>query len=77
MNGYREFRFFSAELDSQAARLSMTDGRGREYFAIVPAARGKAWRLRKEAALDALDEAIARGGEPGEVRVNADAARQL
>jgi hypothetical protein len=69
VTGYRQFRFWSADLDSEAVRLSMADRQGREYYAIVASATGKGWRARRDAALDAIDGAITAGDEPGEVRV--------
>jgi hypothetical protein len=67
MSGYREMLFWSPLLGSQAARLSMTDARGREFFAIVARESGKVWRERREDVLLAIEDAIARGDQPGEV----------
>lgn len=64
---YRVFRFYSPELDSEAARISMVDERNREYYRIVPAIGGREWREAREAALDRIEAAILRGDEPGEV----------
>lgn len=69
MSAYREFRFFSPALDIDAVRISTTDAVGHEYYAVIPSAMGKSWRSRREEALNALDDAIAEGREPGEVRV--------
>ena len=70
MSGYREFRFYSPDLDANAVRLSLADDQGREYYAIVPvAAVGKSWREQREATLSAIDDAIAEGQSPGEVKV--------
>lgn len=69
MGLYREFRFFSAALDADAVRLSMTDDRGQEYYAIVEAAVGRRWRERREAALARIEDAIALGYAPGEIRM--------
>lgn len=69
MSSYRSFRFYSPDLDSEAVRLSMADGLGREYFVIVPAASGWRWRECRDVALDAIEGAIEAGDEPGEVRV--------
>lgn len=68
MSSYREFRFFSLALDAEAARLSLTDARGREYWTVVAVEDGRAWRERRNAALDELDAAIGRGDPPGELR---------
>jgi hypothetical protein len=79
MAGYHEFRFWSPMLGCEALRLSVTGGaaaaqfhgRGvvtQEYFAIIPAHEtGRKYRDRRNAALDAIDAAIAAGREPGEV----------
>ncbi len=69
MNGYRQFRFYSPTLDAEAVRLSMADEAGQEYYMIVAASEaGKRWRERRDEALAALDDAISRRHEPGEVR---------
>ena len=66
---YREQHFWSPTLGLDAVRLSIGDGRGGEFFVIVPREdAGKRWRERREQLLDALGEAIERGDEPGEVR---------
>lgn len=67
MRAYREQHFWSIALDSEAARLSMADSQGREYFTIV--SRGTDYREVKERALDAIEAAISKGDEPGEVRI--------
>jgi hypothetical protein len=79
MAGYHEFRFWSPMLGCEAVRLSVTGGaaaaqfhgRGvvtQEYFAIIPADElGRKYRDRRNAALAAIDAAIAEGREPGEV----------
>lgn len=69
MSGYREFRFYSLQLDADAVRLSMVDGQNREYFTIVGAVSGRSWRERREAALTAIEAAIMAGELPGEVRI--------
>lgn len=69
MNGYREFRFFSPDLDSEAVRLSMANEAGQEYYAIVPSSSGRSWRQCRDEALDAIEMAIAAGDPPGEVVV--------
>jgi hypothetical protein len=68
MSGYREIHFFSMELDADAVRLSLADDDGREYYAIVLAdVVGRGWRERREAALIAIDDAIAAKMPPGKV----------
>ncbi len=53
----------------EAARLSMVDEQGREYFTIVVVDQGRRWRERRDAALTAVEDAIMSGAEPGEIRV--------
>lgn len=70
MNGYRQYRFYSPTLDAEAVRLSMADGAGREYYMIVAADEaGRRWRERRDEALAAIDDAIARTDEAGEVQL--------
>ena len=67
MSVYREMRFWSPVLGCDAARLSMVDERGGEFWRVVPVSGGKAWREARDRALDAIEDAVARGDEPGEV----------
>jgi hypothetical protein len=79
MAGYREFRFWSPTLGCEAVRLSVVGGAAatlfhgpgvahQEYFAILRADEtGKKYRDRRNAALAAIDAAIADGQGPGEV----------
>lgn len=66
--GYRELRYYSMQHDAEVARLSLADDRGQEYYAVIEVANGQRWRERREAALCAVDDAIVRGDEPGEVK---------
>lgn len=68
VSGYREFRFFSTWLDAEAARLSMVDDRGQEYYALVPATEGRRWREDRDAALERIEAAMAAREPPGEVK---------
>ncbi len=68
MAGYREFRFYSSELDAEAVRFSIANEDGQEYFAIVPVvAPGKRRREWRDQVLDRIDEAMMAGDPPGEV----------
>lgn len=67
MSGYREFRFYSPQLDTEAARLSMVDAHGREYFTVI-STESRGYRDRRERALIAIEDAIAAGEPPGEIR---------
>lgn len=69
MPTFHEHRAYSVQHDAEMVRLSLVDARGGEYFAIVPAADGKAWRERRNAALDLIDEAMNAGAQPGQIEV--------
>lgn len=69
MSGYREFVYWSPTLGRKAARLSMVDSRGGEFFAVVPADDVALYRKRRAEALDAIELAIAVGEPPGEVEL--------
>ena len=66
---YSEFTFYSPMLDSQAMRISVSDGKTGEYFAIVPVVTGKAFRNLRMTALNAIESAIDSGLYPGQVPV--------
>ncbi|TAL03713.1 MAG: hypothetical protein EPO08_03480 [Rhodospirillaceae bacterium] len=70
MSGYREFRHYSPLMGCEAARLSMVDERGGEFYCIVPVEYpARLYRERRDVALDALEAAIMARREPGEVTV--------
>ena len=70
MSVYREYTFWSPVLGDAAARLSMPDDHGLEYFAIVRRpSNGREWREARADALQAIEAAILRGDQPGEVKV--------
>lgn len=48
-------------------RLSMVDERNGEFFLFIPALDGKAYRERREKALETIQTAIEAGLDPGEV----------
>jgi len=64
---YQEFRAYSPFYDAVMARISMTDERGGEFFALIPAMSGKSYRKAKAEALEMIGEAMAQGCQPGEV----------
>ena len=68
MIAFTEYRHYSALHDAEMSRVSMTDGRGAEYFMLIPAGDGKESREARTAAVEALEQAIAMKLEPGEVR---------
>ena len=67
MSVYSAHEFWSPLLGMRAVRLSMADARGGEYWRIIPRLDGKRYRTDRDAALDAIEEAMARRREPGEV----------
>ncbi len=68
MTIWQEFRFWSPTLGCNAARISMTDRHGGEFFKIIPRdASAKAYREAREKALDEIEDAIAARQQPGEV----------
>lgn len=66
MATYAEFDFWSPTLGAEAARLSMVNEAGEEFYAIVERSEGREWRQRKDRALEALTTAIDAGMEPGQ-----------
>lgn len=69
MNRYAIMRYWSIAAGCRVLRISLADEHGREHFAQVPAARlrGKDYRAKLEAILDAVQDAIDVGAAPGEV----------
>jgi hypothetical protein len=65
---YREYRHYSPTFGMNAVRLSMVDWHGGEFWRII-AIDGNAEKYRedRDLALDAIEDAIARGDDPGEV----------
>jgi hypothetical protein len=53
-------------------RISMADAHGREFYFPIPAFDAKAYRARKEVALEAIAEAIDAGLQPGRVYIRGD-----
>ncbi len=73
---YNEFRFYSPILDAEAARLSIVNDRGEEFYAVVPCGdEGRVWRERREEVLNKVYAAILAGYEPGEVSCFAEATQ--
>lgn len=68
---FREFRSYSVVHDAIMVRLSVSDARGAEYFTLLPASSGKAYRRARDEALTAIEQAISMGLEPGMVRMAA------
>jgi hypothetical protein len=72
---YHEHRFWSVFLDCRAARLSVADERGGEFFTVVPLASGEKWRETRDRALGAIRDAMDAGMAPGEVTIHAGDGR--
>jgi hypothetical protein len=69
---YSEFSFYSPVLDSECLRISVSDGRTGEYFAIVPKpSQGKSLSKAREDALNAIEAYMDSGYPPGEVKIGA------
>lgn len=69
---FHEYVHWSVILGCNAVRLSVFNGQGAEFFMLLERdgkINGKGWRDRRRDALDAIEEAIEIGCEPGEVRV--------
>lgn len=70
MTGYSQYDYWSPILGANAARLSMFNAQGQEFFMIIEVPDStKQLRAAREDALDAISEAIALGLQPGEVKV--------
>lgn len=67
---YSEFAFYSPILDANCLRISVSDGKTGEFFAIVPKPElGKSLSKVREAALNMIESYIDAGYLPGEVKV--------
>lgn len=70
---YQELTAYSPMTDGLMTRLSSCDERGSEYFCFIPRERAKKWRAAKEIALGKIEQAMARGEQPGEIKITLDA----
>jgi hypothetical protein len=70
---YQEFTSYCPFRDCEVARLSTSDDRGAEFFALIPRPSGRGWRQLREEALTQMASAIAAGATPGEITINMDA----
>lgn len=66
---YQATRFWSPTTGDWCWRVSMPDAHCRELFVIIDDGTGQQRRARKAAAIEAIQAAIERGDQPGEVRV--------
>lgn len=67
MSIYRAYHYWSPTLGVQAVRLSMVDAHGSEFYSVIADEGGKSYRAARDTALDAIEDAIAEGQQPGEV----------
>ena len=67
--GYAEYRDWDVNLGSYAARVSMADDNGSEFYMIVPKEDAKTFRSDVARAVDAISLAIEQGCNPGRVRI--------
>lgn len=61
-------QYYDPMQDCLAVRVSMCDRRGGEFWRIVAVEPTRDYRARRDAALDAIEEAVVGGAEPGEVK---------
>ena len=72
MNGvYHEFRSYSPIHDCEVGRISVFNERGSEFYMLVPVESPRKYRHARQAALDAIQEAMDRHLEPGQVKISA------
>lgn len=69
LTAYQQIRFYDPMLDCEAVRISGFSGRGEYWMKLPLDPSGRRRREQKEKALEAIEEAIASGCEPGEVIV--------
>lgn len=68
---YTQFNFWSPTLGCRAARVSMFNGNGEEFFCVVAMnGTGKQNKAERHKALEAIADAIEAGHEPGAVYVS-------
>lgn len=73
MTTFHEYRFWSATLGCDAARLAIMDSKGGEHFAIVPMnGSGKHNRAARMEALGAIAAHIDAGNDPGQVEFSVE-----
>ena len=70
---YQQLRSWSPTRGGYVWRISMPDAHFKELYMIIDDGSGKERRARRAAALEAIQAAVERGDDPGEVRVPADA----
>lgn len=71
MTEYQQLKMWSPVDDCYVARISVGNDHGHELFMLVPMNMpSRDFRTHRTAALDAIQEAIDAGLDPGEVRVD-------
>lgn len=61
-------RAYDPYIDGVMLRISMANERGDEYFKRVPFPGAKEYKRARDEALDEIEEAMARGDDPGELK---------
>ena len=81
MSGYQTRRFWSPAYGAYVIRVSLWNDRGHEFFCHIPDTGAKAFRKalhgsedgagshEGDGALDKIMDAIARGDDPGEIKL--------
>jgi hypothetical protein len=68
---FQTIRFYNFATDSDAARISMFDDNGHEYFYVMDVPKSaKTWRAERARAVDAIGMAIDQGLTPGQVMID-------
>lgn len=78
MSTYQALRSYSPVHDCDVVRVSMGNEHGHELWMLIVDNEGaRRFRAKRTAALDAIMEAIDLGCDPGEVRVEPAAWKQM
>lgn len=78
MTVYQDIRTYSPLHDGYVHRISMGNEHGHELYMLLLNDEGaRTYRAHRMAALDAIQEAIDMGCDPGEVRVEAGAWERM
>lgn len=67
---YSDFRYWSGVHDRDMARVSIGDGKGGEFYMVIPDDGGRRYREARAQAMSDICEAMDLGLAPGCVRVN-------
>ena len=65
------FRFWDIQTTSEAARISIADDQGQEYWMkVLKPGTGRGWREARHQAIEQIQDAMDAGEPPGEVVVD-------